>query len=353
MRVLHLPVNIASQISVTVRALRAQGIDAEGFVLSGSPIQDHTGLRVRQAASPIGWSPARLATRLGHCAEVLALIARADVVHWHFAATVCPWSLDLRWARSLGRPQFIEFWGSDIRDPDQECLDNPFFAEVRATQEYRDMESAALSTARQRRFASFGATALAAIGVAEFLRPGLFTRTAMTRQRVDLVKYRPAYPSRDERTPLVVHSPTAPVIKGTEAVLAAVRSLEARRPLRFQLIQNMPHAQATAAVADCDIFVDQLRLGSHGLAAVEAMAMGKPVVCYIKPSARAAYPEDLPLVHATVETLPDVLERLAGDADLRHELGRQGRAYVKRYHDAEVVARELAGLYRTAQAEQW
>ena len=34
--------------------------------------------------------------------------------------------------------------------------------------------------------------------------------------------------------------------------------------------------------AKADVIVDQLRCGSHGVFAVEAMATGKPVLCYIR-----------------------------------------------------------------------
>jgi len=45
-RVLHLPVNIASFASHTVRGLRNIGVDARGLVLVNAPVQSEEGLRV-------------------------------------------------------------------------------------------------------------------------------------------------------------------------------------------------------------------------------------------------------------------------------------------------------------------
>jgi hypothetical protein len=45
MRVLHLPVNVASQTSITVRALRDIGVDAQGIVINNSAIQGSEGIR--------------------------------------------------------------------------------------------------------------------------------------------------------------------------------------------------------------------------------------------------------------------------------------------------------------------
>ena len=44
MKVIHLPVNVASQVAVTVRAQCALGIEARGLVRRVAPIQDCTGV---------------------------------------------------------------------------------------------------------------------------------------------------------------------------------------------------------------------------------------------------------------------------------------------------------------------
>lgn len=67
---------------------------------------------------------------------------------------------------------------------------------------------------------------------------------------------------------------------------------------------------AMQLMAGADMFLDQFVLGDFGVAALEAMALGKPVVCYIKPSLAAEYPADLPIVKATRETLTETLRQL-------------------------------------------
>jgi glycosyltransferase involved in cell wall biosynthesis len=153
----------------------------------------------------------------------------------------------------------------------------------------------------------------------------------------------PPDPARNR--PVIVHSPSAPNAKGTPAVLAAIEGLRDRFDFDFQLIQGMPRRQALEMVRDADIFLDQFVLGSYGMAALEAMALGKPVLCYIKPSLATQYPSDLPIVNATQESLTDVLARLLADGAQRHEIGLCSRAYVERYHDAIKIASELKGIY--------
>ena len=45
---------------------------------------------------------------------------------------------------------------------------------------------------------------------------------------------------------------------------------------------HAPHAEAMKLYAQADLVIDQLLAGWYGGFAVETMAMGKPVVCYIR-----------------------------------------------------------------------
>jgi glycosyltransferase involved in cell wall biosynthesis len=145
--------------------------------------------------------------------------------------------------------------------------------------------------------------------------------------------------------PVIVHSPSAPNAKGTPAVLAAIDSLHDRFDFDFRLIQGIPRRQVLEMVRDADIFLDQFVLGGYGMAALEAMALGKPVLCYVKPSLIAQYPSDLPIVNATQESLTDLLAGLLADGARRPEIGLRSRAYVEKYHDALKIAGELKGIY--------
>ncbi len=123
--------------------------------------------------------------------------------------------------------------------------------------------------------------------------------------------------------------------------MALKRSLD----FDFHLVQNVPHHLAREAIRRCDVYVDQLVYGAHGQAAVEAMALGKPVICYISPYMADRYPVELPIVSATRESLPEILARLITDPALRRRLGEQGRAYVEKYHDSRPLALQLMSIY--------
>jgi glycosyltransferase involved in cell wall biosynthesis len=79
------------------------------------------------------------------------------------------------------------------------------------------------------------------------------------------------------------------------------------------------------------------------------MALGKPVVTYLKPDvvdqAERAYGTKVPIVSATAETLVETLRPLVADPALRRRIGAESRAYVERVHDIDLIADRLLDLY--------
>jgi glycosyltransferase involved in cell wall biosynthesis len=279
---------------------------------------------------------------------VLAAIHWADVVHWHYGGLLLREGFDLRWARFLAKPGVVEFWGSDIRIPEVDAADNPYYAGAWPDYEYRE-ESFAHSRRTQEQFSRAGFDCLVGCkSMLRYVQRDLFAHIHIVRPRVLLSDFVPSPPDPGRKRPLVVHSPTAPVAKGTAAVLRAVDELKRNGGLKFdfRLIQNMPRQQALDLVKNADVFLDQFVLGVHGLAALEAMALAKPVFGYIKPSMVNEYPPDLPIVNANQENLATKLGELIRDGALRRELGLRGRAYVEKHHDALKLAQQLKTLYQ-------
>jgi glycosyltransferase involved in cell wall biosynthesis len=342
LRVLHLPVNVASQASASVRGLRSRRVDARGVVRSsGSHYNDDQALSTYLIT---GTAPLN---RLRFYLDVLRSVVWADVVHWHFAVTALPFALDLKLARWLSKARVVEFWGSDIRIAAMEAADNPWFAARGTDYEYEAMETQKGSWSRQEAFSRNGVrTCLVTAPAARFLKPGAFDRVVWTRTRVVLDDLHPRVPTASSAPVVVVHSPSAVGAKGTDAVLAAVEQVRMRHQFDFRLVHGMSRQENLAVVAECDLFLDQFVEGTtYGAAAVEAMAMGKPVVCWIKPSALATFPPGLPVVVAAQDDLPAVLEELVADRKRLPELGRRSRQWAERHHDATYRAGRLVELY--------
>jgi glycosyltransferase involved in cell wall biosynthesis len=165
-------------------------------------------------------------------------------------------------------------------------------------------------------------------------------------------------PSEPRRGPIrIVHAPTNREIKGTEHVLAAVERLRGRHDVELRLVEGLPHAEAMQLYRDADLVIDQLRIGWYGGFAVEAMAMGKPVVCHIADEDLELVPEAmrraLPIVRATPESLPDVLDDLLRHEELLPDIGRLSREYVEAWHDPLEIARRMLAVYADPNRRFW
>lgn len=347
MKILHLPVNIASQIHVTVKALNAIGLEARGIILGTNPGHKQDGLKI---VTPYGsrQRPIKYARSfLIRTKEVLEAIEWADVIHYHYATPALMYNMDLEWARLRNKPRLVEFWGADIYRPEVEAEDNPFFKIVSDSEYFRKISSA--NSLRSQKL--FGRRGFSCVVSCPSLVPHVdrryFRDIHLIRQRIDLEEFSPSFPNPDTKCPVIFHSPTAPIFKGTEHVRAALHALN--REHRFEA--SIPSTRISRdenlrRMANCDIYLDQFIGGSYGLAAIEAMALGKPVLCYIKPKVLEQLPPDIPIVSANPDNLREKIEALLTDADLRNRLGIQSRAYVEKHHDSRKIAFGLRALYQ-------
>jgi glycosyltransferase involved in cell wall biosynthesis len=160
---------------------------------------------------------------------------------------------------------------------------------------------------------------------------------------IDLSAYEAVEPSGGR--PVIVHAPSSRRRKGTEHVLAACVGLDAE----LDLVEGVHHDEARERYRRADIVVDQLNAGWYGVFAIEAMALGKPVLTFLHDEAvarsEAAFAVQVPIVNVAKETLRDRLAELVADPERRRRIGVESRAYVERVHDIERIAERLLELY--------
>jgi glycosyltransferase involved in cell wall biosynthesis len=307
LRVTHCPVNIAGIPWENVQALRRKGVEARLVVFERGKLHPEA-----------DWSLDRhgnLARRLATQTAAFARLApQTDIFHFYFGLTLLPKSVQFPALRLLRKKSVFHYLGSDIRGktPAQLAYGKRADAEI---------------------VGSYDATRWVPEG--HVIPPGL-----------DLRQFTPVPPSDNPR-PLVVHAPSNREKKGTQFVIEACAQL----PVELDIVEGVPHDVARERYARADIVVDQLNAGWHGVFALESMALGKPVVTYLKPDVveRSAqgYGIRIPIVPATKETLVDALRPLVEQPALRREIGAQSRAYVEQVHDIDRVADRLLDVYRS------
>jgi glycosyltransferase involved in cell wall biosynthesis len=162
---------------------------------------------------------------------------------------------------------------------------------------------------------------------------------------------RPIKNADGKNTPVyVAHAPNHTGFKGTEFVEAAVKTLQSEGlKVELLLIRNMPNSEVQRILSeDADILLEQLIATGHGINALEGMACDLPVLSnlenetYTRMMRRWSFLDECPIVSTSPETIVENLRLLVTRPELRIQLGKASRQYVKKYHSLEASA-ELFG----------
>ncbi len=351
MKVLFLPLNVASIPSISAEAInKKKGV--ESICISQQLHQYHAkSPQVKYLplhswkTNPLLW----LMDQFFYKRKIKKWIKWADVIHYTWG-TALDQGEDLAWAKEYDKPVFIEFVGSELRNPDLLQAVNPYYKRAWLEgYEYKGLENTTRALSLQRLFAKYGAIPIVCPEMSFFLTASLFKEQHCVFQRMNVKEFVPAYPSLTKKKILVVHSPTAQIAKGSKYIIQAIETLQQEFEFDFKLLQNMPRSVVLEWMTKADIFIDQLILGSYGMASIEAMSFGKPVLCYIMPQlVEYGLPQDCPIVNANPDTLKKELTSLIVNPELRNRIGVKSREYAEKYHDSDVIAEQLIGIYRSA-----
>jgi glycosyltransferase involved in cell wall biosynthesis len=304
-RVTHAPVNTAGIPWTNVRALRDRGVDAQLVVFNRYALHPEADVDLQRRGGLLR----QQATQWRAFAR---LAPRTDIFHFYFGLTLLPKSVQFPLLRALGKRSVMHFLGSDIRGKPPEELEWAKRAGARVVGSY--------DAARW-------------VPDAHVIPPG-----------IDVHAIAPAPPSDRER-PVVLHAPSSRRRKGTEHVVAACKELD----VELEIVEGLDHREAFERYRRADVIVDQLNAGWYGVFAIEAMALGKPVVTFLHDEAvrrtEEAFGVPVPIVGATKETLTEALRPLAESAAERRRVGAASRAYAEEVHGLERMTDRLLALY--------
>lgn len=135
-------------------------------------------------------------------------------------------------------------------------------------------------------------------------------------------------------------------VKGSFEIKEAVEKLQNEGyEIEFLFFDNVPNTEVKYYQAQADIVIDQLKAGWHGSAGMECLAMGKPVITYIRPEVENIIPHEHPLINANIDTIYVVLKDLLDNMDKTRQIGKNSRDYALKYHDYKIVSKKLLDMY--------
>lgn len=144
----------------------------------------------------------------------------------------------------------------------------------------------------------------------------------------------------------VAHAPNHSFFKGSGYLETAVSRLQAEKfAIELVRIQGVSNDQVLSLFSGADIVAEQFIGGFHGYTALEAMALGKVVISYVRSPDLLINSDECPILNATPNSLYQVLRDILTGKHNLPELGRRGREYVEKYYRIDAVAARLGRLY--------
>jgi glycosyltransferase involved in cell wall biosynthesis len=162
-------------------------------------------------------------------------------------------------------------------------------------------------------------------------------------------RYRPFYPEAANHRPLrIVHASNHRMFKGTKYLIEAVEALRAEgEPVELVLVEKVPNRQALELYRSADVIFDNCLMGNYGFFGLEGMALGKPVMCFVRhPESYVIDPKQCPVLYCHVTTLKEDIRKVLRRRGQLAEIGRQGRRYVEQHFTPQAFAKRLGSTYQ-------
>lgn len=147
----------------------------------------------------------------------------------------------------------------------------------------------------------------------------------------------------------ILHRPSRshPPIKGTDVIDPVLSQLHGEGLIEYIHTEDLVNAEdMPALISKCDVVVDQIRTGSYGVAAVEAMAAGRVVVGHVAKSVRDLIGDTVPIIDAPPASFEQAIRDLAQtNPESLHTLAASGKDYARRWHDGRESASVLKKFF--------
>lgn len=303
MRIVHAPTEIAGQMGILIEGLRKAGLTAIGY----NWYHTYLNYNSQHVMKTEAYELKKMVDQLVHY---------ADLFHFHNGNSLLLHNADIPMFHSAGKKMLMHHWGNDVRTIERMRQLNKYEIPTSYLTDEKIIERLQLIS-----------TYIEHAVVQDY---ELYPYVSDYYKHVHIIPLvcntkgmKHAYPRIDQKQPVIIHAPTNREFKGSEHVEQAITDMRGTVSFEYQTIEKTSHHEAMKRYLQADIIVDQILCGTYGMLSVEAMAMGKVVVAYIRDDVREQLPSDLPIVIANPDNIREVLIELVKDPERRRQIDRK------------------------------
>lgn len=290
-----------------------------------------------------------------------------DVIHYNFGETIFPMaatskgkgfagviknlyfkvfsSFDLKLARFLGKIIIVTYQGDDARQGTYCREKYPLHFVHEVEDSYYTQESDKLKAERIKLFDEYSDLIYA-------LNPDLLNvlpkrAKFLPYACVDLSDWNYVGTQSGENfIPHIIHAPSHRGVKGTKYIIDAIEKLKKEGiSLKFTLVENLTHDEAKKLYKEADVLIDQLLAGFYGGLAVELMALGKPVICYLRQEDLSFLPtamsRSIPIINSNPDSIYEDLKSLLQSKTKIKALGEASRKFIEDWHNPSRIVQSI------------
>ncbi len=371
-KVLHLPSNTGGNPNGLSHALNSLGVDSTTMTLKQGCVEYPIDIILW------GKNDSIVARLLKQFLALKDALLYYDIIHFNFGTTLfspichyspkntpfikkilrilyslysqCMQSIELKAFHILGKKMFIHYQGDDARQGDFSLAHFQYSIASQVGEEYYNRHSDRFKRKSIQKMVKYCSQIYA-------VNPDLLHVLPKGSRfipycHIILEEWQPIYTQNQADKPLKIgHAPSHRKAKGTDLILRALAELKTEGYCyELILVEGLTYAEARKKYETMDVFVDQLFAGWYGGVAVEVMALGKPVLVYIREEDLKFIPEemknDLPFINVNPDTIKDGLRNVLEmpRSELLY-LAKKCRNYVERWHNMFKIAEEIKKDY--------
>lgn len=141
----------------------------------------------------------------------------------------------------------------------------------------------------------------------------------------------------DKKKFRIVHAPSDTNIKGTKFIREAINQVQKKLNIEYVELVNKPNKEVLDNIKGADLVIDQMHVGWYGVLTLEALSVGCPSVCYIRPDLKSKF-KNTPIILSNINNLSnDIMEYLSSSKDFKLNKHMSTINYLKENHSTEIV----------------
>lgn len=330
MKVFHGLVNYGTQAGLLAQGLRDEGVEAMSAVYDDGFLNRQIDVNISRDIN----SSNPIVRRIKRLYFLLSVFKKYNIFHFYFSTTLLPFNIDAPFYKLFGKKVVMEYLGTDV---DLWLGKNGVDGHGRKINRVR-LVKRVYKQARQ-----FDRQLVCAPCYYQYVDNSIILPLALDLSSFD----NHPLDLKPGKILTIMHCPTNRRQKKSDYIESALNRLkEEGYEFNYKCITNVSHEQLKQEYISSDIVVDQLNAW-FGTVAIEAMALGRPVVAGYYPHL-CHYDKrykDMPIINADIYNIYSVLKDiLDGRYDLL-DISKKSREFVMRTHDLKSVTKQLLSIY--------